>query len=114
MLAAYHRAYCVELREMLAALPLRISDRVIDLACGDGAYASWLAERVGEAGAVTAVDISGGWLRFARQSLAACPHQHRITLCEADVQRLPFPDDGFDLAWCAQSLYSLPNALTAL
>jgi len=113
-LAAYHRAYCVELREMLGALPLKDGDRVLDLACGDGAYACWLAERVGPSGSVVALDISSDWLYLARQSFVAHPDGLRIDLGQADVQRLPFPDNSFDAAWCAQSLYSLPSAAAAL
>jgi hypothetical protein len=37
-LRAYHRAFERELRELIAGLPLRRDDRVLDLACGDGVY----------------------------------------------------------------------------
>ena len=46
-LLAYHRAFAEELREVVAGLPIRPGDRVLDLACGDGAYARWLAEPLG-------------------------------------------------------------------
>ena len=46
MLAAFHRGHAAELRAMIADLPLRPGDQVLDMACGDGAYTCWLAERV--------------------------------------------------------------------
>ena len=33
---------------------------------------------------------------------------------EADAERLPFEDEAFDLSFCAQSLYSLPDPVAAL
>ena len=66
LLAAYHRAFAVELRAMVACLPIREGDRVVELACGDGAYSPWLAHRVGPSGVVVAVDVSPAYLRVAR------------------------------------------------
>jgi ubiquinone/menaquinone biosynthesis C-methylase UbiE len=110
MLADYHRAYATELRAMVAGLPVREGDRVLDTACGDGSYAGWLAERVGENGSVTALDLSGAFLDLARTN-AAGP---RVGFVAASVERMPFADGTFDLVWCAQSLYSLPDPVNAL
>src|SRR5690242_10059537 len=66
MLAAYHRAHAAELRAMIAELPLRLGDRVLDMACGAGTYSVWLAERVGPHGTVVGVDISPAYLARAR------------------------------------------------
>ena len=68
-LLAYHRAFERELRELIAGLPLRPGDRVLDLACGDGVYAHWLAERLGEGGRVLAVDLSPAFLELARHEI---------------------------------------------
>ena len=38
-LLAYRRAIAEELRTVVAGLPFRPGDRVLDLACGDGVYA---------------------------------------------------------------------------
>ena len=110
MLASYHRAFAPELRRMIETLPLARGDRVLDLACGDGAYAQWLAERVGQRGLVVAVDADEAFLSVARVQQAT----QRVVFVEADVHRLPFPDGTFDLVWCAQSLYSLPDPVVAL
>jgi len=114
MLAAFHSAHAADLRAVVADLPLRPSDRVLDLACGDGVYAVWLAERLSPQGEVVAVDLSPAYLELARRTAAASPVGGRISLQLADAYDLPFDDDSFDLAWCAQSMFSLPDPLGAL
>jgi ubiquinone/menaquinone biosynthesis C-methylase UbiE len=110
MLADYHRAFADELRAMVAALPVREGDRVLDVACGDGSYTGWLAERVGPRGRVTAIDASGAFLALARDAAEGGP----VGLVAGSVERMPFADDSFDLVWCAQSLYSLPDPVSAV
>lgn len=110
MLSDYHRAYASELRSMVASLPIRAGDRVLELACGDGIYSRWLAERVGPHGSVTALDNSPAFLDLARNNTVG----HLVELVNASVQSLPFPDGAFDLVWCAQSLYSLPDPAETL
>src|SRR5439155_4876633 len=63
---------------------------VLDLGCGTGRHASWLAQ----AGAqVTAVDFSEGMLEQARRK----PGAERIRYVTHDLARaLPFPDRTFD------------------
>jgi ubiquinone/menaquinone biosynthesis C-methylase UbiE len=114
MLAAYHHAYAPELQAIIDALPLRPGDRVLDMACGDGTYAPWIASRIGNRGMVVAADISLDYLRLAQQHAGEDAVADRIHLTVADVDRLPFADDGFDAVWCAQSLYDFPDLLQAL
>jgi SAM-dependent methyltransferase len=109
-MALYHRAYARELRAVVDALPLRVGDRVLDLACGDGAYSGWLARRVGPSGLVAAVDLSRAFLNLARSATEG----EGVHLVTAAGQRLPFADGSFDLVWCAQSLYSLPDPVEAV
>ena len=87
---------------------------MLDLACGDGVYARWLAERLGQRGRVLAVDLSPAFLELARREVAADELSDRVTFARADLRQLPIPDDCFDLVWCAQSLYSLPDPVDAL
>ena len=111
MLAAYQRSHARELREMIGALPLRPGDRVLDMACGAGVYSRWLAERVGPRGLVAGVDISRAFLDQARAHAAGAG---RLAWQIGDIAGLPFADGAFDLAWGAQSMYSLPDPLAAL
>lgn len=108
MLAAYHRAFTPELRAMIASLPLAHGARVLDMACGDGAYSVWFAERGTD---VVAVDLRFDYLKLARSANSGDP---AIACIAGAIVGLPFPDRTFDLSWCAQSLYSLPDPLAAL
>lgn len=111
MLDAYHRAYGPELRAIVAALPLGPGDRVLDVACGDGYYCDLLAER---AGSVLGVDLSTAYLDLARARRAGSPHAGRVAFQQAAVEALGVGVGQFDLAWCAHSLFSLPDPLEAL
>jgi SAM-dependent methyltransferase len=111
MLSAYHRARATELRAITATLPLSRDDRVLDLACGDGCYSLWLAERAGQ---VVGVDRSPAYLNLARHCAAHAPDAARISFEQVDAAALPFEDGCFDVAWCAQSLFSLSDPLAAM
>jgi ubiquinone/menaquinone biosynthesis C-methylase UbiE len=113
-LLAYHRAFERELRALIDGLPLHPGDRVLDLACGDGVYAHWLADRLGEDGRVLAVDLSPAFLELARREIPEGELTDRVTFARADLRHLPIPEESFDLVWCAQSLYSLPDPADAL
>ena len=111
MLDAYHRAREHELRALVAELPIVSGDRVLDVASGDGCYSLWLAERGAQ---VVGVDRSPAYLALARERAASRPQARRVRFEMADAGALPFADAAFDLAWCAQSFYSLPDPNTAL
>jgi SAM-dependent methyltransferase len=58
---------------------------------------------------VTGVDLNLTYLEQAREEAADDPNLATIDFVVASFDALPFPDDTFDFAWCAQSLYSLPD-----
>jgi demethylmenaquinone methyltransferase/2-methoxy-6-polyprenyl-1,4-benzoquinol methylase len=114
MLAAYHRAHAAELRHYIEALPLQPGDTVLDMACGDGTYALWLAEQVGHSGTVIGVDIAPVYLDIARQQADRSPYAAALHFELGSIDQLALTDGLFDLAWCGQSLSSLPDPLTTL
>lgn len=114
LLDAYHHAFADELRSMVDALPIREGDLVLEVACGDAVYARWLAARVGEAGGVVATDLLPAYLERARAGALRGPCGRRVALAAAALERMPFAEGTFDLAWCAQSLYSLPDPVEAV
>src|SRR5262245_13892844 len=111
MLAAYHRSRAAELRAIIATLPLGADSRVLDVACGDGCYRNWLADRAGK---VVGVDLCASYLDRAVRHHTAAVCAARLSFGRSDAARLPFIDGSFDLVWCAQSFFSLPDPLTAL
>lgn len=72
------------------------SQRVLDLACGHGPYARWLAERGAE---VVGVDLSGELLKRARELESAAPLG--ITYLEGDAEAPDLlPGEVFDGVVC--------------
>ena len=113
-LSSFHRAFERELRAIVACLPLRRGMRVLDLACGDGFYTKCMAERLGPGGLVVGADSSLAYLDACRAIGSGGPSQPGSGLVGSQFDLLPFPDGTFDLVWCAQSLYSLPDAVAAV
>lgn len=66
--------------------------RVLDVACGTGRHAAWLA---GEGAYVTALDRSEEMLAVARSK------SDRVRWMRGDLDRLPFDDAAFDVVVCA-------------
>lgn len=71
--------------------------KVLDLAAGTGEPGITLAQRVGPAGHVTAVDLSQDLLHIAAER-AGQRGLANFTTRQADAHALPFPDNSFDLA----------------
>ena len=113
-LRGFHRAFERELQVIVDALPLTSEMRVLDLACGDGFYTRRIARRLGARGGVTGADINLAYLSKASEETARERGRAAIDFVVASVDHLPFSDDTFDLVWCAQSLYSLPDPVVAI
>ena len=60
--------------DLVEAAGVRTGQRVLDVACGTGAIARLVAERVGAAGKVTGLDINPGMLAVARLSSSKSEH----------------------------------------
>ncbi len=113
-LSEFHRAFELELLDLLGSLPLTPKMKVLDLACGDGFYTRRLAARLGVGGSVTGVDLDPGYLFAATREAARHTGRATIDFVAASFDRLPFADGTFDFVWCAQSLYSLPEPVVVL
>ncbi len=86
------------LAEIAAELP---AGRALDLGCGEGADAIWLAER---GWSVLGVDVSTTALERAREDAGARGVGGRVEFAQHDLGR-SFPAGTFDLI-CAQFLHS--------
>lgn len=73
--------------------------QVLDEASGTGEPAISLAERVGPAGHVAALDLSSELLAIAGKR-AQNRGLSNLSLHQGDAQALPFADEAFDLATC--------------
>ena len=83
--------------------------RVLDVGCGDGAYAIEAAQRGGK---VVGLDQSLPMLEAARMraiSSGVC-----ASWCQGAAEALPFPDASFDLVLAVTALCWIPEPVVAL
>ncbi|MDF1719550.1 MAG: class I SAM-dependent methyltransferase [Minwuia sp.] len=69
----------------ISALPIRFGDNVLDLGCANGAWSRLMAERVGAAGHVDAVDHDAVLIDEARNSVRDSHLGNRLTFSVADI-----------------------------
>jgi ubiquinone/menaquinone biosynthesis C-methylase UbiE len=113
-LSDFHRSFEHELQAIVNQLPLSSNLRVLDLACGDGFYTRRIADRLGPGGAITGVDINRAYLSEAGEEASCQIGRAQIDFIAASFDHLPFRDGTFDLVWCAQSLFTLPDPVAAI
>ncbi len=93
-------------RRLVAATGLRPGMAALDVATGTGAVARDLARRVGPAGSVLGVDISGAMIRRAEAHRGTPAN---VLYERGDALALPIADGAFDAATIAFGMRNLPD-----
>lgn len=99
-----------QLIELLAQrATLRAGERVLDVGCGYGGSARWLADRFGAR--VTGITISRAQARIATRLSRSGDGGggRRLPVVVADAARLPFSNGAFDLVWVIECLEHLED-----
>jgi len=93
----------------------RPGERVVDVACGTGIVARIVAARVGPTGAVVGVDLNPGMLSVARSAVSTDSQSSApLQWQEANADKLPFPDESFDIVYCQLGLQFFADRAAAL
>jgi arsenite methyltransferase len=71
-------------------------ERVLDLGSGAGTDSLVAAQMVGDGGRVTGIDMTPEMLAKSRRAAAEMAASN-VEFVEADAERLPFPDESFDV-----------------
>ncbi len=90
----------------------RPGDRVLDIAGGTGDLSMAFARRVGPSGTVVHTDINEAMLREGRNRLL--DHGLVLPTMVCDAEKLPFPDDHFDIVSVAFGLRNMTHKDLAL
>jgi arsenite methyltransferase len=98
-------------RLVYEALGARPGERILDVGCGPGFYASELLDQVAPDGTVVGVDASPQMLAVAAHR---CEGRRGVEFRQADATGLPVDDADFDRAVCVQVLEYLTDAEAAL
>lgn len=101
-------------RQMIAALPIRKGDRLLDAGCGRGDHLWLLAERTTGRERVAALDRSSEALAKARARFAGSKFESRVTFHESTILDMPFADAEFDLVWISHVLHAQPDIVGTL
>ena len=105
--------FMLEGLEMLAVQP---GDSVLEIGCGTGKALVELGHRVGESGAVHALDLSRGMLRKSLDRLAKAGMEQRVFLLEGDGTSLPYKSGSFNAVFLSFTLelFDTPEIPTVL
>jgi len=84
---------------------------ILDIGCGTGAQTLVLATAT--SGNIVALDLIPEFLEQLKTRITGQDLEQRITICEGDMNQLPFPDQSFDLIWSEGAAYIMgfANAL---
>jgi ubiquinone/menaquinone biosynthesis C-methylase UbiE len=91
------------LRALALCADLGPTPDVLDIGCGPGAQTMALAGAL--EGRITAVDVYEEYLDELRERSTAAGLKARIAIERADMMRLPFAAESFDLVWAEGAAY---------
>ena len=89
------------------------TSKVLDVGCGNGNAAIWLARNSGAH--VTGVDLSGVRVANAMESLKDVPElADKLAFEKASATDLPFPEGTFTHFWSQATIYHVPDKVKVL
>ena len=103
-----------EARALIAELCLPEGSRGLDVGCGVGLFALWLAEAIGPRGRVVAIEPSRERVEAARAFVGHGPVASCLEFREGDATKLDAPDASFDWVWCGDVLHHIQETGRAL
>ncbi len=97
-----------EYRRFFRLLELDAVEHILDVGCGSGGPALFLAREIGCR--VTGVDLSDAGIRAGRALARQTGLEEKVHFRRADVREpLPFPDGAFDAIVCMDAMCHLPQ-----
>lgn len=93
---------------------VRTGNRVLDIAGGTGDLAKQFSRLVGPTGEVVLADINASMLRVGRDRLLDQGYSGNLRFVQADAEKLPFPDNHFDVVTIAFGLRNVTHKEDAL
>ncbi len=92
------------------------AQNILDAGCGEGFTIQELrAEKALKQREITGIDFSAAALAWNQNRQATLlPAEKHTPLAQADIHRLPFPDNSFDLAYSLEVLEHLPDSSPGL
>lgn len=95
--------------EVLAYLPISNGTKVADVGTGSGYFALPLANAIGPAGHVFAVDLQSEMLELLQQKLERRDSPRNISLHQGSALQVPLPDGKIDLVFYANIWHEIDD-----
>jgi 2-polyprenyl-3-methyl-5-hydroxy-6-metoxy-1,4-benzoquinol methylase len=108
-----HEVYGPGTEALFQRVGLRDGLRVVELGCGSGNTACWVAQQVAPSGSVVAIDVSPDQIEVARKQ-ARLRNLRNIDFHVADAYSPRLPESSFDLVYCRLVLMHLKRPAAAL
>ncbi len=93
--------------------PIQKGEAVLDIGCGAGADTLIAAGMVGPEGKVVGIDMIPEMLKCAKENLQRTDFKN-ITFMEASAEKLPFPNEDFDVVISNGVFNLIPGKVKAL
>jgi len=103
-----------EARVLIRDLALPAGSRGLDVGCGVGLYALWLAEAIGPKGRVLGIEPTAERAEAARALVAGQIDAGRLEFRAGDGTALDMPGGSFDWLWCGDVLHHILDTDRAL
>ncbi|HUM15855.1 MAG TPA: class I SAM-dependent methyltransferase [Candidatus Nitrosotalea sp.] len=103
-----------EARQIIADLALPPGSQGLDVGCGVGLYALWLAEAVGKGGSVTGIEPEMDKVGAAQALVGDRLERGRLEFKPGDGTAIPLPDRSVDWVWCGDVLHHIVDTEKAL
>jgi len=103
----FHGKGVVATEELAALLKPKASDHLLDIGCGIGGPARWIAAKYGCR--VTGVDLTAEFCEAARQLNSLTGLADRVQILHGSALSLPVPDSNFDHAYSQAVLMNVSD-----
>jgi sarcosine/dimethylglycine N-methyltransferase len=103
----FHGKGVVATAELAALLQPKASDHLLDIGCGIGGPARWIAAKYGCR--VTGLDLTAEFCEAARKLISLCGLSDRVQVLHGSALSLPLPDNSFDHAYSQAVLMNVSD-----
>jgi sarcosine/dimethylglycine N-methyltransferase len=103
----FHGKGAVATEELAALLQPKTSDHLLDIGCGIGGPARWIAAKYGCR--VTGVDLTAEFCEAARELNSLTGLADRVQILHGSALSLPLPDNSFDRAYSQAALMNVSD-----
>ena len=103
----FHGRGVIATEELATMLEPKASDKLLDIGCGIGGPARWIAAKYGCR--VTGVDLTAEFCEAARELNGLCGVADRVQILRGSALALPIPDESVDRAYSQAALMNVSD-----